>query len=172
MRHGRPIPRESRAAAANSGNTSLIIIQTFTFLGILVGFIYKGWERHADLTEVRRKEDLLERLRLVAVETAAAEAKTANTKLDQIHTLVNSNLTAEFENELELLQSNLALLKAAAETQQATGITPSAETIGVIENTRLRILRLTSVVADRKLQAEIAATQKGEVKPWTPSTPS
>jgi len=97
-----------------------------------------------------------EAARLLVVSNRKQEdiAIVTGAKLDQIHTLVNSNLTAAMQDQLDARISNLALLTELAASKQ-----PSAETQGVIDATRIKISELTNTLANRKLQTTQAAAQ-------------
>jgi hypothetical protein len=86
-------------------------------------------------------------------------AKTQNAKLDQIHSLVNSNLTAAMQDQLDTRISNLALLVEAGDAKKAAGLPQNEETLGAIYQTRIKIDELTAKLADRKKQTLQAAAQ-------------
>jgi hypothetical protein len=90
--------------------------------------------------------------------TAATTAKDQGQKLDQIHTLVNSNMTTAMENELASYQALLALLKKESP--------PDEETKGAIKATEERVEKLTVELDDRLRATEKAAAQlaSGTVK--------
>jgi hypothetical protein len=150
--------RIARAQATNAaaGNTSLLIIQGFTFAGLIAGFLYKAWEHSADAREIRRKEALAEGQRLLALDAAAGAVKDTAARLDQIHTLVNSNLTLSFVEQLDARQSVLVLLQAAIDSQLAAGHPPNAETLAVVSAARVKVAELKTTIAGREAQAAAA----------------
>lgn len=77
-----------------------------------------------------------------AREDAIAERQ--DEKLEQIHTLVNSNMTVAIENELVALKSLYALM-----TRDSY---PNGETVSARESTRLRIVELERQLKDRAAQ--------------------
>jgi uncharacterized protein (DUF2342 family) len=89
--------------------------------------------------------------RMVDANKRAAESTQAtNEKLDVIHALVNSNLTAVMQAELDATVRVLALLKEVAELRRAAGHEPSREGLDAITATELRISELRSVLTDRQ----------------------
>lgn len=70
-------------------------------------------------------------------------------KLDQIHTLVNSNMTAQMQKELDSALSNLVLLDEIVELRHEAGKEAKAETLTAIEKTKARISVLQIELKDR-----------------------
>jgi hypothetical protein len=92
-------------------------------------------------------------------EWAVKEAGMQKAKIEQIHTLVNSNMTAAMENELEARRSNLILLEEAAQAKRMLGAEPSPEVLASIAATRIKISELSSQLNDRAKQTDSAAQQ-------------
>lgn len=76
-------------------------------------------------------------------------AEIVDAKLNQIHTLVNSNLTAAMESELSAHKANRALLVEAVEAKQALGQDPDEETLGMINTVKVKIAELEAKLRDR-----------------------
>lgn len=98
----------------------------------------------------------------VAEEVAAGTATLlveSNNKLDVIHTLVNSSLTAAMQSELDAVIEKLALKKENIELKAAAGQEPSPETVLAIEATTDRIGELRAGLSDRLRQARIVDEQ-------------
>jgi len=146
----------SQADKIATENHSLVIVQAFTFMGLLVGFIYKAFERRWDLQETIRKEDVAEKQRLEAVELAAGNAKSQKGQLTQIHTLVNSNLTERMASELEALKVTVTLLQELAAMNELKGIHPTPEAESRIASVRAKVAELSSQLADRMEQTRIS----------------
>lgn len=74
-----------------------------------------------------------------------------NVQLKQIHTLVNSNLTAAMRGELTAVQSNLLALR------KLEGLTPSStpEELGAIKSLETREKELSDTLAERMEQQRI-----------------
>lgn len=87
--------------------------------------------------------------------------RTTNYKLDVIHTLVNSNMTAAMQAELDATVRQLALMREVTELKKTAGHDPSEETLAALELTRVKISELRAVLRDRLRQATLAE-QLGE----------
>lgn len=72
-------------------------------------------------------------------------------KLDQIHTLVNSNLTAAMQDQFDARSATLVLLKALPN--------PSRDVLGQIEANEAKVAELAAQLDGRKKQTEEAARQ-------------
>jgi len=86
-------------------------------------------------------------------------SKVQGAKLDQIHTLVNSNLTAAMQDQLDARTATLVLLKEVAAGRKLGGIEPTKETLGVIASNEGKIAELSAQLSDRKKQTTAAAAQ-------------
>jgi hypothetical protein len=146
---------KAQARESNHNNVALIIVQSFGFAVVIIGFIYKGFEHHWDQAEVIRKEGVAETLRQAAVQVA----KNHGAQLTQIHTLVNSSLTAAKQDELDTRRSNLVLLQKTVDADRRSGEEPSKETLALIDATKIKIAELAAQLEDRKRQTEEAAQQ-------------
>lgn len=80
-----------------------------------------------------------------------AANRIANNKLDLIHSLVNSNMTAALQSELDATVRELAMMKEVIELKRAMGIEPSPEVLSAITSTQTRINELLAVIRDRVL---------------------
>ena len=147
------------ANVANIGSRNLIIVQVFSLLVVIAGFAYKGFEHKWDTAETIRKEGIAESYRLDAAKLAADSNKNQTAKLEQIHTLVNSNLTAALENELDARQTTLTILTEVEESKKAQGIQPTANSPVLIEFTRKKVAELTSQLAERKMLTDLAVAK-------------
>ena len=145
------------ASTASMGSRNLIIVQMFSLVVVIVGFGYKGLEHHWDTAETIRKEGVAESQRVEAVRTAAEAAKNQSAKLEQIHSLVNSSLTAAMENELDARKSTLALLMGIIDTKKAASAAPNEELTVTADMTRKKITDLSSQLSDRKKVTDVAA---------------
>lgn len=97
-----------------------------------------------------------------AEEVAALLGKntaTTNDKLDVIHHLVNSALTDAMASEHEAIQRSLVMMEEVVALKKAAGLTPTQETLGIIEATKIKIDELNSRLADRARQQSIVDKQ-------------
>ncbi len=81
-------------------------------------------------------------------------------KLDQIHTLVNSNLTAAMESELGAHRAGLILMQEIVDLKRLSGKSPSAESLEAIKLTTAKIDELSRTLGDRVRQTKIAEEGK------------
>lgn len=97
-------------------------------------------------------------LLLAANERVAHTAAVTNEKLDVIHTLVNSNMTAAMQAELTAVEAQRAVLLEVITLKEDSGVStvdPRA-TVDVLES---RISELRAVLADRLEQTRVANLQ-------------
>jgi hypothetical protein len=86
-------------------------------------------------------------------------AKVQGAKLDQIHTLVNSNLTAAMQDQLDTRQANLVLLNQAVHARAADGLPVDTTATDTIAATKVKIAELSAQLLDRKKQTIEAQRQ-------------
>lgn len=79
----------------------------------------------------------------------AVWAATVNRKLVVIHTLVNSNMTAHMQSELEATVRELAMMREVARLHEEAGRDPTEETRSAMDLTRARVAELRAVLDDR-----------------------
>jgi hypothetical protein len=92
-----------------------------------------------------------EAARLLAVNTEAV-AKTAqrtSDKLDVIHTLVNSNMTAAMQAELDATVREAAMIQEVMDLKKTSGVDPTVEALAALKSARNKIAELTSTLTDR-----------------------
>lgn len=116
--------------------------------------------------EARLAADEASRALLAANEHVAAAADRTNEKLDIIHTLVNSNMTAAMQSELEAIQREMALMHEVVALNRAAGREPAREALAAIEATQAKITELTIALKER----EEAARRVGQL-PSSPQEP-
>jgi hypothetical protein len=96
-------------------------------------------------------------LLLASNERVAANAESTNDKLgaikatgDLVHSLVNSNLTASKQSELDATITTLALTQEIISLKGVAGQQPSADTLAAVEILKKRISELKTEIVDRK----------------------
>lgn len=109
-------------------------------------------KRQDDAAEAARQaaEDLVDANENLKKETARA-ASIVNGKLDQIHTLVNSNLSAAMDDRLTAIRALIVALEQAADQSSA-----ARSRIQALENTAIE---LEAQLADRRRQTKVAEAQ-------------
>jgi len=139
-------------------STILAIVIT-SILGPCVLMLLTGHQRSKEKQEDWRREDIVaekaaEAAKLLLAENkkVAASAKEASGKLDAIHILVNSNMTAAMEAQLVALQGQLVVMNRLAKIED-----PTVNEQAAINAVEKQIAELTATVRDR-----LAATTKVE----------
>jgi len=82
------------------------------------------------------------------------EGHDTNKKLDVIHTLVNSTLTASIESDLAATKQSLTMMEKLTDELTRSGHAVAPETAAAIEAATLKIDTLTQQMADRLKSAE------------------
>lgn len=82
-------------------------------------------------------------------------AKT-NGKLDVIHTLVNSQLTAAMQSELDAIVRELAMMLEVIELKKAAGFEPTPDALAALAAAQAKIAELTAALEDRAKAQERA----------------
>jgi len=110
-------------------------------------------EDYARQDEVAAKAAEAARLLLAANERVAETAKVTNGKLDVIHTLVNSNMTAAMQAELDATIREHAMMIEVVALKQSAGHEPSVTSLAAIEATERKIAELQAALRDRLKQS-------------------
>ena len=103
--------------------------------------------------QAREAARLLVASNALAADTAAASAAVTNGKLDQIHTLVNSTLTAAIEAQLDATVEQLAMMRRALAGDTTP---PSRESMAALE---AKIAETRLSLTDRLTQTKAAQRQ-------------
>ena len=93
-------------------------------------------------------------------ERAADGVKETNGKLDVIHELVNSNLTAEIQAKLDALITTLAMLHEVIDLKRAAGREPTSGALAAVEATEAKIAEARRQLAERQQQLEAIAAKR------------
>jgi hypothetical protein len=134
----------------------------------------EDWERQ-DLVAERlqqRNEEVAARAHDVAIQTqhaaqlllannkaVDAATRATNTKLDVIHTLVNSNMTAALQGELDSTRANLVTLRELIGLRVAQGQEPDDDARAALAALEEKVGRLASNLQDRVEQTKVADAQ-------------
>jgi peptidoglycan DL-endopeptidase CwlO len=110
----------------------------------------------AQTESIRRTDEVA---RATAAQAARSDARLddTNSKLDIIHGLVNSTLTASMQSELDALVTSLAMMREVVDMKRTAGHEPTAESAIAIADTTARIAELQAALADRAAQAAATA---------------
>lgn len=123
-----------------------LLISTFTT-------VFMAWLLNKSHKEERKID--MDRQDRVAIQVVNASDIT-NEKLDTIHILVNSNMTAALQAELDATVRELAMMKEVIALNRAAGRAPSNEASKALEMTQAKIRELTAQLNDRLRQTRIA----------------
>jgi len=108
------------------------------------------WKRE-DLVAQRLEDQVREATRIAAL---------SDSKLDQIHTLVNSNMTEARQGELDASRRELAQLKINVRLLERLGNDVPPDAIKIIEFTKQTIRKLEHELDERNKQTKLAEAQK------------
>lgn len=112
------------------------------------------------------KTDETAALLLADNKKVATATATTIEKLDVIHTLVNSNMTASMQSELIAVKAQLVLIREVMTLNNAAGHTPSVDTLATEKAAQDKITELAAALHDRlKVQVQPAvAAEQAEAK--------
>ena len=117
------------------------------------------WQRQ---DEVAARAVEAAQLLLANNERVAAQQQVTNKKLDVIHVLVNSNMTAAMQGEMDATQRELAMMKEVMDLKTAAGLSPTVEAAAAMEGAREKIRELAAALVDRAAAAaEVAKLNPG-----------
>jgi len=114
----------------------------------------EDWARE---DQVAAKAAEAAKLLLEQNKVVADAAATTNAKLDVIHVLVNSNMTAAMQAEYDATVRELAMMREVARLNRIAGTEPSVEALAAIDATAVKIAELKATLSDRLKQTEIVA---------------
>lgn len=96
-----------------------------------------------------------------AIADRQEKAAAANgSRLDEIHTLVNSNLTDAQRRELAATQAMLVTMREVVDLKRAGGLEPGPQSLQAIEMTQMRVDALEHDLERKLQQTEAAAAQR------------
>jgi hypothetical protein len=108
-------------------------------------------ETNARLDEVARQAKDVAHSQATVAEAAKQATIVVSDKLDVVHGLVNSQLSAALQAEHDALVAQLALMgELIAERKGEKGEIPTAHTLAVMETISNRIAELKTLLADRQ----------------------
>jgi hypothetical protein len=110
----------------------------------------QDWERQ---DEVAKRAVAATHQLLASSERVADGTAETNEKLEIIHVLVNSRMTAAMQSELNAIVGELAAKRENISLREAAGEQVTVQALAAIEATERRITELTTNLADRQEQA-------------------
>ncbi len=150
-----------------------LIAATGTILSPLLLAYMTNRQRRVEKREDYKRQDLVAAqaaeaaaLLLAANERVAESTAVTNEKLDVIHTLVNSHMTAAMQSEFDATVRELAVMRELAAVHEAAGRQPGEHTVSAIEVTQSKVDELRTNLVERLEQTRLAdhraAVQKGQ----------
>jgi hypothetical protein len=147
---------------------SLVYVALIVAVSSLASVVLTSWmtgrQRHADKEEDWARQDAVAAQAVEAAQLLvesnkqiAARSIETNCKLDLIHTLVNSSMTAALTAERDSMVRELAMMQEIVQLKGKDGPTPVAAR--AITLTEARIAELNVVLVDRLKAAEVVADQ-------------
>jgi len=118
-------------------------MSTILFATLVLGAMMMTWYQARAYRKVAA--EVLASNERVAAQAAEADAKTAQALFD-IHKLVNSNLSAAQQGELNATRRDLASLQEVVSLKESQGIPVSSESLGVIDEVKERIAEMTAAI--------------------------
>lgn len=94
----------------------------------------------------------------IAYRTAEA-AVMLEGKLDVIHTLVNSSMTAAKQSEFDAIERELAMMKEVVALRRSAGEEPTAETLATMDSIERKLRELSTELAERRAQDALTVAQ-------------
>ena len=115
-----------------------IAIVSMILAPVMLSYLTNRQRRAEKREDWKRQDEVARRLEI---------AQKDNThRLDEIHTLVNSDMTAARQSELNQTRLTLATMRKVVAISKTP---PSPEDLAAIESTESRILELETIIADR-----------------------
>lgn len=172
--------------AATSANTTTLIVALIVGCSGLLGAVLSPWilsrsnyrhraeerlarklEREEDLRHADEVAESLHEEQLRAIEHTDEVARIAREgheatdgQLKEIHTLVNSNMTAEMQRALDATEGQLVLMKELVRVNKKSGARPSAATLEQIKATEAKVEEMRAAIADRTRATEAKPRKK------------
>lgn len=105
---------------------------------------------------IAEKADYVAEQLLDANERVAKDTQIVSGKLDAIHTLVNSNMTAALQSEHDAMAAHRVVLLEVIADKRSRGIEPSPDAITTVAMIDTKLAELQAVLSDRRLQTKLA----------------
>jgi hypothetical protein len=130
-----------------------IIVAVPAVLTSVVAPVLIAWQQHRNRLEEKREDRAREdevAAKLQASQTLVSDrTDITNRKLDKIHVLVNSNMTAAMQSELDAKIETAAIMRELIELRRATDKEPSAASLKALATIDGKIAELRAQLDDR-----------------------
>jgi hypothetical protein len=135
-------------------NTLAIALVVAVIGPVILSLLTGRQRRREKILDWAREDEVARKAAQVAQDLRDSQRST-DFQLERIHTLVNSNMTAQMEDSLASKKAELAALLEVADLKKAAGQKPSEVALTTIRLIRSDIARKEAELADR-----LAATKK------------
>jgi hypothetical protein len=155
--------------------TEVVIVAMLGVIGVIMTGVVGPWvvsrstrkaTSEAKIEDWKRQDEVAARaaeaarLLLAANERVAETAAVTNGKLDVIHTLVNSNMTAAMQSEFDATTRELAMMREVIRLNKVAGTEPSVDALAAVTATEAKIAELDNQLVDRRKQTAVAELQQ------------
>jgi hypothetical protein len=135
-------------------NTLAIALVVAVIGPVILSLLTGRQRRREKILDWAREDEVARKAAQVAQDLRDSQRST-DFQLERIHTLVNSNMTAQMEDSLASKKAELAALLEVADLKRAAGVEPSSTALSTINLIKSDIARKEAELADR-----LAATKK------------
>lgn len=152
-------PTETVQIAIIAGGSGILSAVVMAFVTYVIAYRQKkaDWAREDEVARrvevARTKAEEAARLLLESNQRVANSAKETNGKLNVIHALVNSNMTATLQTLLDSLNAQLVLMEGSPKSQATTGAIAAMKT---------RIRELSATLEERRRQDALTAGSQAQ----------
>jgi hypothetical protein len=130
-----------------------IIVAVPAVLTSVVAPVLIAWQQHRNRLEEKREDRAREdevAAKLQASQTLVSDrTDITNRKLDKIHVLVNSNMTAAIQSELDAKIETAAIMRELIDLRRVPGKEPSAASLKALADIDNKIAELRAQLDDR-----------------------
>lgn len=145
---------------------TILVAAMIAIVGPLLLAYLTGRQRHAEKVEDYARQDAVAakaeeaaRLLLAQNKRVAKSSESTRAQLKEIHTLVNSNMTAAMQAQLVALKGQLVLMHRLAEAKKGA---PTEDELGAIRGVEGQIQELETTLTERLDATDKATTEKEE----------
>ncbi len=112
----------------------------------------------------RRTQRAIDSFAVSVNERLRKNLTTLNAQLTEIHTLVNSDMTAARQELLDQTEITLMMLRRVVEEARREGIEPDPDDVAAVVKTERRVKAMRGVLADRLAQQLVVEAQQRDAR--------
>lgn len=141
---------------------AILVALVVAILGPVILNVLNARARHKEkLEDWARQDEVAEKL-LRANEVVALQSRDTQKKLEVIHTLVNSNMTAAMDAELHATEREYAMMLEVIDLKKTAGVEPTRTVLDQVAATEAKIAELRATMEDRLNQATANLLNHGQ----------